>query len=79
MPPETAPRPVAPYLALGLSTVIYGISARKQIRHNLETIEEAIHAGIAMVNINMPVKIIALADVRERLAMLGFLALPAAL
>jgi len=67
MPPEsTAPtnqtKPVAPYLALGLSTVIYGISERKQIRHNLETIEEAIHAGIAMVNINMPVKIIALAE-----------------
>jgi len=62
MPPETAPKPVAPYLALGLSTVIYGISERRQIRHNLETIEEAIHAGIAMVNINMPVKIIALAE-----------------
>jgi beta-ureidopropionase len=67
MPPESTPptnrtKPVAPYLALGLSTVIYGISERKQIRHNLETIEEAIHAGIAMVNINMPVKIIALAE-----------------
>mgnify|MGYP000983904571 FL=1 len=67
MPTETTasagqPRPVAPYLALGLSTVIYGISERKQIRHNLETIEEAIHAGIAMVGINMPVKVIALAE-----------------
>lgn len=67
MPPEpaaptTSRKPVAPYLALGLSTVIYGISERKQIRHNLETIEEAIHAGIAMVGINMPVRVIALAE-----------------
>jgi beta-ureidopropionase len=62
MLPEPMPKPVAPYLALGLSTVIYGISARRQIRHNLENIEEAIHAGISLVNINMPVKIIALAE-----------------
>ncbi|MCL4780580.1 MAG: hydrolase [Gammaproteobacteria bacterium] len=61
--PETpASRPVAPYLAVGLSTVIYGISERKQIRHNLENIEEVIHAAVSMVNINMPVKIIALAE-----------------
>ncbi|MCC7258497.1 MAG: hydrolase [Gammaproteobacteria bacterium] len=55
-------KPVAPYLAVGLSTVIYGISERRQIRHNLETIEEAIHAGVSMVNINMPVKLIGLAE-----------------
>ena len=55
-------RPVAPYLAVGLSTVIHGISERRQIRHNLETIEEAIHAGVSLVNINMPVRIIALAE-----------------
>ena len=47
---------------MGLSTVIYGISERKQIRHNLETIEEAIHASVSMVNVNMPVKIISLAE-----------------
>lgn len=62
MPDNKVPKPVAPYLALGLSTVIYCISERRQIRHNLETIEEAIHAGISMVNINMPVKIISLAE-----------------
>jgi predicted amidohydrolase len=62
MAEPTARKPVAPYLALGLSTVIYGISERKQIRHNLETIEEAIHAGISLVNINMPVRVIALAE-----------------
>lgn len=55
-------KPIAPYLAVGLSTVIYGICERKQIRHNLETIEEAIHASVSMVNINMPVKIISLAE-----------------
>lgn len=62
MPEAKAPRPVAPYLAVGLSTVIYGISERKQIRHNIENIEEVIHAAVSMVNINMPVKIIALAE-----------------
>jgi len=62
LPDQKAPKPVAPYLAVGLSTVIYGISERKQIRHNLETIEEAIHASVSMVNVNMPVKIISLAE-----------------
>ena len=62
MPEAKAPRSVAPYLAVGLSTVIYGISERKQIRHNLENIEEVIHAAVSMVNINMPVKIVALAE-----------------
>jgi predicted amidohydrolase len=55
-------KPLAPYMAIGLSTAITGIAARKHIRHNLENIEEAIHAAISMVNINMPVKIIALAE-----------------
>ena len=54
--------PVPPYMAIGLSTVIYGIAERRHIRHNLETIEEAIHASVSMVNINMPVKVIALAE-----------------
>jgi len=49
-------------MAIGLSTVIYGIAERSHIRHNLETIEEAIHASVSMVNVNMPVKIIALAE-----------------
>lgn len=55
-------KPVAPYMAIGLSTVVYGIAERRHIRHNLETIEESIHASISMVNINMPVKVIALAE-----------------
>lgn len=55
-------KPIAPYMAIGLSTVIYGIAERRHIRHNLETIEEAIHASISMVNVNMPVKLIALAE-----------------
>jgi len=59
---DAAREPVAPYLAIGLSTVIHGIAERRHIRHNLETIEEAIHAAVSMVNINMPVKIVALAE-----------------
>lgn len=56
------PGPVAPYIALGLSTVAYGIAQRRHIRHNLETIEDVVHATVTMVNINMPVKVIALAE-----------------
>ena len=62
MSEQNAPAPVAPYMALGLSTVIYGISERRQIRHNLATVEEAIHANLSMVNINMPVRLIALSE-----------------
>ncbi|WP_157863293.1 nitrilase-related carbon-nitrogen hydrolase [Bradyrhizobium tropiciagri] len=51
-----------PYLAVGLSTIVTGIGARRHIRRNLETIEEAIHAAISVCGINMPVKLIALAE-----------------
>lgn len=61
-PSSGPPGPVAPYMALGLSTVAYGIAHRRHIRHNLETIEEAIHAAVSMVGINTPVKVIALAE-----------------
>ena len=40
----------------------YRYAHRKHIKHNLANIEEAIHAFISMVNINMPVKMIALAE-----------------
>ena len=53
---------VAPYMAVGLSTVVHGIAERKHIKRNLETIEENIHAAVSMVNVNMPVKAIALAE-----------------
>ena len=59
---DNAKKPVAPYIAMGLSTVAYGTAERKHIKHNLEIIEEAIHASLSMVNINMPVKIISLAE-----------------
>ena len=55
-------KPIAPYMAIGLSTVAYCIAERKHIRHNLETIEDAIHAAVSMISINTPVKIIALAE-----------------
>ncbi len=60
--PVTAPTPVAPYLAVGLSTVVHGIGARRHIERNLDTIEDAIHAAVSIVGINMPVKLIALAE-----------------
>ena len=60
--PEQEKTPIAPYMAIGLSTAITGIAHRKHIKHNLANIEEAIHAFISMVNINMPVKMIALAE-----------------
>jgi beta-ureidopropionase len=61
-PAAKAHGPIAPYMALGLSTVATGIAERRHIRHNLETIEEAIHAAVSIVGINMPVKVIALAE-----------------
>jgi predicted amidohydrolase len=54
--------PIAPYLALGISTVVHGIGSRKDIGRNLRVIEDAIHAGISIVNINMPVRLVALAE-----------------
>src|SRR6266849_3952397 len=55
-------QPVAPYMAIGLSTVVYGIGSRKDIQRNLDTIEDAIHAAMSVVSINLPVKIVALAE-----------------
>ncbi len=55
-------RPVAPYIAIGLSSVVYGISCREDIKTNLETIEDCIQGAVETVNINMPVKIVALPE-----------------
>lgn len=59
---EKVRKPLAPYMAIGLSTTITGIAERRHIRYNLENIEDVIHGTISMVNINMPVKIICLAE-----------------
>lgn len=59
---SNSPGPVAPYMAVGLSTVTHGIAERRHIKHNLATIEDAIHAAVSMIGINMPVKLIALAE-----------------
>jgi beta-ureidopropionase len=61
-PTQTPSKAIAPYMALGLSTITYGTAERKHIRHNLENIEEVIHASVSMAGINMPVKVIALAE-----------------
>jgi beta-ureidopropionase len=55
-------KPVAPYLAVGLSTVVYGVGERKHIKRNLQTIEDGIHAAMGVISINMPIKIVALAE-----------------
>lgn len=55
-------KPVAPYLAVGISTVVHGVGERKDIAQNLDTIEDAIHAAMGIISINMPVKLIALAE-----------------
>lgn len=54
--------PIAPYLAVGLSTYVHGIGAREHIARNLDTIEEAFHAAVSIVGINMPVKLVALSE-----------------
>ena len=59
---QSSEGPVAPYMAIGLSTVAYGIADRSHIKHNLEIIEETLHAAVSIVSINMPVKIICLAE-----------------
>ena len=56
------PAPVAPYMAVGLSTVVRGISRRSEIERNLDVIEDAIHAAVSIIGINMPVRLIALAE-----------------
>jgi beta-ureidopropionase len=54
--------PIAPYQVLGLSTPVTCISRRPQIARNLDVIEEAIHASVSICGINMPIRMIALAE-----------------
>jgi predicted amidohydrolase len=55
-------RPIAPYLAVGLSTVVHGIGSRRDIDRNLRIIEDAVHAAVSIIGINMPIKLVALAE-----------------
>jgi beta-ureidopropionase len=55
-------KPVAPYIAVGLSTVVHGVGERKHIKRNLAVIEDGIHAAMSVIGINMPVRVIALAE-----------------
>lgn len=55
-------KPIAPYMAIGISSVVHGISKREDIRKNLNNIENLIHGAISTCNINMPVKLIALSE-----------------
>ena len=54
--------PIPPYQAIGLSTVVYGVCERSQIKKNLDNIEDAFRAAVEISNINMPVRIVALAE-----------------
>jgi beta-ureidopropionase len=66
MPAEPAagaqPTPVAPYMAVGLSTFVHGIGSRRDIARNLKIIEEAVHAAVSIIGINLPIKLVALAE-----------------
>jgi len=62
LPGRQRRKPVAPYMAVGLSTVVHGIGERKHIERNLNIVEDAIHAAVSIIGINMPVKLIALAE-----------------
>ena len=53
---------VAPYMAVGLSTVVHGIGSRQDIERNLQIVEDGIHAAVSIIGINMPVRLIALAE-----------------
>ena len=55
-------KPVAPYMAIGISAVSYGISKRADIQRNLDNIENLINGAITTVDINMPVKLVVLAE-----------------
>ena len=54
--------PIAPYIALGLSTVVHGVARREHIRRNLDIIEDCLRGAIETIGINMPVKVITLAE-----------------
>src|SRR5437899_12075932 len=49
-------------MAVGLSTVVHGIGSRQDIERNLQIVEDGIHAAVSIIGINMPVKLIALAE-----------------
>ena len=57
-----AQKPIAPYMAVGLSTVVHGIGSRSDIERNLRTIEDGVHAAVSILSINMPVRLVALAE-----------------
>ena len=48
---------VAPYMAVGLSTIVHGIGSRQDIERNLQIVEDGIHAAVSIIGINMPVRL----------------------
>ena len=47
-PDQKARTPVAPYLAVGISTVVHGVGERKHIAQNLDTIEDVVQNSESM-------------------------------
>ena len=62
MTTKEARKPVAPYLAIGVSTIAYNVSKRQDIKRNLDIVEDGIIASVEISSINMPVKVVALAE-----------------
>jgi predicted amidohydrolase len=60
--PSADGTPIAPYLAVGLSTVVHGIGSRRDIVRNLRIVEDAVHAAVSVIGINMPIRLVALAE-----------------
>jgi len=53
---------IVPYLSIGFSTTCRGISKRSDIKRNLRHIENMIPTAMFVVSINMPIKIVAVAE-----------------
>ena len=45
-PDKEVRKPIGPYLAVGISTVVHGVGERKHIAQNLDIIEDAVHAAM---------------------------------
>jgi predicted amidohydrolase len=54
--------PIAPYQCVAISSIAYNISKRKDISRNLDNIEMMIDGAIGISDINMPVKLVTLAE-----------------
>jgi beta-ureidopropionase len=59
---ETKRKRIAPYMAVGLSSNCRAITKRSDSMNNLRDIENCIHSAIFLMNIELPVKLVALPE-----------------